>query len=64
MHVGNLSQGGLGGWLAMLHLPDTSPEPPAEMSVFFLQDPRSWTVEDISIWLQWLGIGPNPRPYW
>lgn len=21
------------------------------------QDPRAWTVEDISLWLRWLGIG-------
>ncbi|CAK8994114.1 unnamed protein product [Durusdinium trenchii] len=32
---------------------------PAEL----IKDPRSWTVEDISIWLQWLGIGEHVESF-
>lgn len=32
---------------------------PAEL----IKDPRSWTVEDISVWLQWLGIGEHVESF-
>jgi len=28
-----------------------------------IKDPRSWTVEDISVWLQWLGIGEHVEAF-
>eukprot|EP00441_Pelagodinium_beii_P045422 CAMPEP_0197625668 /NCGR_PEP_ID=MMETSP1338-20131121/4966_1 /TAXON_ID=43686 ORGANISM="Pelagodinium beii, Strain RCC1491" /NCGR_SAMPLE_ID=MMETSP1338 /ASSEMBLY_ACC=CAM_ASM_000754 /LENGTH=521 /DNA_ID=CAMNT_0043196125 /DNA_START=63 /DNA_END=1624 /DNA_ORIENTATION=- len=28
-----------------------------------IKDPRSWTAEDISVWLQWLGIGEHVEAF-
>mmetsp|Transcript_29743 Transcript_29743/g.68478 ORF Transcript_29743/g.68478 Transcript_29743/m.68478 type:complete len:490 (+) Transcript_29743:42-1511(+) len=36
-------------------MPALSLDVPAEL----IKDPRLWTVEDISVWLQWLGIGEH-----
>lgn len=34
-----------------------------DVPVELIKDPRSWTVEDISIWLHWLGIGEHAETF-
>jgi len=31
--------------------------------VGLIKDPRSWTVEDVGVWLQWLGIGEHAEAF-